>query len=209
MTNKYFGELCTKHPELNGLRYSNRHCIVCTIDESRKRRLEHPEIELNNQRKRRQANPEQNRNSMRKWIAKNPELFRERTCAYAKANPESVREHKRKWRFENPGKINAKTARRAAAKLQATPVWANEFIITEAYALAKLREKVCGGKWHVDHIVPLKSQLVCGLHVETNLRVIPALENMKKSNRFWPGMFVESGSEAVVNLDSAKKWATK
>jgi hypothetical protein len=72
--------------------------------------------------------------------------------------------------------------------LKATPAWANKFFITEAYHLAKLREKICGGKWHVDHIVPLKSAIVCGLHVENNLRVIPGAENSVKGNRHWPDM---------------------
>lgn len=38
--------------------------------------------------------------------------------------------------------------------------------------------------YHVDHIIPIKGKLVCGLHVETNLRIITALANMKKGNRW-------------------------
>ena len=75
-------------------------------------------------------------------------------------------------------------ARRRARKLNATPVWANQFNISEINHLAKLREKVTGFKWHVDHIVPLVSDKVCGLHWEANLRVIPATLNLKKHNNF-------------------------
>ena len=45
-----------------------------------------------------------------------------------------------------------------------------------------------GFKWEVDHIVPLQSKLVCGLHVHNNLQVITALENIKKHNKVWPDM---------------------
>lgn len=58
------------------------------------------------------------------------------------------------------------------------------WMIAEAYELAKLRELTIGGKWHVDHIVPLAGRLVSGLHVPWNLQVIPALENLAKGNRF-------------------------
>lgn len=54
--------------------------------------------------------------------------------------------------------------------------------------LAALRTKTTGIRWEVDHIVPLVHPQVCGLHVETNLRVIPAIENRRKGNRHWPEM---------------------
>ena len=71
---------------------------------------------------------------------------------------------------------------------KATPSWANKFFISEIYDLARGRTKVMGVKWQVDHIVPLKNDLVCGLHVEQNLRVVLATENRSKKNRYWPDM---------------------
>lgn len=102
----------------------------------------------------------------------------------------------RKWRRawekktyqENPGVRDARTAKRRAAKMGSMPPWANSFFIEEAYSLAKLRSKVTGIKWEVDHVVPLQSKTVCGLHAETNVRVIPAILNHTKGNRHWPDM---------------------
>jgi hypothetical protein len=77
---------------------------------------------------------------------------------------------------------------RLALKRKATPAWANLAAIDVLYIEAKRRELETGVKWHVDHIVPLKSKLVCGLHVEANLVVLTASENIAKSNRYWPDM---------------------
>ncbi len=49
----------------------------------------------------------------------------------------------------------------------------------------KLR-KAAGEDVHKDHIVPICSELVCGLHVPWNLQVITATENLRKSNLWWP-----------------------
>ena len=45
-----------------------------------------------------------------------------------------------------------------------------------------------GVKHHVDHIVPIRSRIVCGFHTESNLRVVPKLVNLQKGNRHWPDM---------------------
>lgn len=101
---------------------------------------------------------------------------------------ERYRENAARWLKQNPEKSAAKKAERRFRKARAAPAWANKFFISEAYHLAQLRTKLTGFLWEVDHIVPLKSKLVCGLHVEHNLAVIPSRENSSKGNRFWPDM---------------------
>ena len=75
-------------------------------------------------------------------------------------------------------------AKRRATKLKATPAWANEGYIKLFYEGAKLEEKRTGRKVHVDHIVPLKGNLVCGLHCEDNMQLLFARDNMSKGNRY-------------------------
>lgn len=72
---------------------------------------------------------------------------------------------------------------------KAMPKWANTFFIQEIYALARLRTKLFDLIFHVDHIIPLRGKLVCGLHVENNLQILPEKENLRKSNHLsWEGM---------------------
>ena len=68
---------------------------------------------------------------------------------------------------------------------QAKPKWLTDdhkWMIEEIYELRDLRSKLTGVVHHVDHIVPLRGQNCCGLHVPWNLQVIPAQENLSKSN---------------------------
>lgn len=81
----------------------------------------------------------------------------------------------------------AEAVARRRAKIH-TPIWASKSSISAFYTEAKRLEKETGLKYHVDHIVPLNSALVCGLHVESNLQVIPASENVLKRNLVWPDM---------------------
>ena len=103
---------------------------------------------------------------------------RTRRSAYAKM-----------WRTTQAHKNVAKSEKYRAAQLQRIPVWASiedMWVFEEAAALARLREQLVGGKWHVDHIYPLQGALVSGLHVMDNLQVVPATFNASKLNRYNP-----------------------
>lgn len=84
----------------------------------------------------------------------------------------------RDWQSANLSKKNATNARRRAAKYNATPAWADSDDILSFYEEAARLTVDTGIKHHVDHIVPLQGGTVCGLHVNWNLQVIPASENL-------------------------------
>lgn len=73
---------------------------------------------------------------------------------------------------------------RYLAEVQQTPPWADQKAIEAIYADCRRVSAETGELHHVDHELPLRGRLVSGLHVETNLRVLPAGENMRKTNRF-------------------------
>jgi hypothetical protein len=74
--------------------------------------------------------------------------------------------------------------KRRSAQLQRTPKWDSDaHLILAKYQAAAMLTKQTGTPYHVDHIIPLQGKNVSGLHVFSNLRVIPAVENVKKSNK--------------------------
>lgn len=111
--------------------------------------------------------------NVREWVARN-RIRHNKKCA--------------EWVKRNRGAVNARTARRYAAKTKATPSWAapgteEHWLVNEVYDLALLRSKLTGVPYEVDHVFPLRGGSVSGLHVPMNLRVIPKWENRRKSNK--------------------------
>jgi hypothetical protein len=134
-----------------------------------------------------------NRDKCRAYTAKNrekvgKEIANEKARIYREANREKTRLAALKWQKENRARATAAQNLRHASKLQATPKWADQEKILAFYEEAERLSEIYFRHYHVDHVVPLRSKIVCGLHWEGNLRVIPADENRSKGNRHWPDM---------------------
>lgn len=96
-----------------------------------------------------------------------------------------------RYKNKNPARFNAKQ-RKASSKIRATRscripkglTASDKKLINMYYDLAAYLTDVTDIRWHVDHIIPLRGKNISGLHVPTNLRVIPEHENFCKGNKF-------------------------
>lgn len=116
------------------------------------------------------------------YHAANRHLRNVKKAAYQANNKEAVSASNAAWYASNKPQKAAACARRRALKVQATPVWADQEEMSFIYQEAAYHQL------HVDHIVPLKSKLVCGLHWEWNMQLLTMRENKSKGNRNWPDM---------------------
>lgn len=98
------------------------------------------------------------------------------------------KEYGKIYRKENRGYVNAHTAKREASRKRAVVSWSELDEIRELYKMSANMSKSTGIPHNVDHIIPLQSDIVCGLHVLANLQILSESENKSKGNRHWPDM---------------------
>ena len=130
-----------------------------------------------------------NKDKIAAYCLQNREKRAANSAAYHKANKVKILARKAEYLKlhyrANKSKYVGYAAKRHAAKLKATPEWADSKCIQSYYDVANFFNEINGYiKYHVDHVVPLQGKNVSGLHVHQNLRVVLASENLGKSNKF-------------------------
>ena len=116
------------------------------------------------------------------------EKNKEKCKAYREKNKDKISLYRKVYNQRNKDKLAIwrktirsqknyyQSKRRLIIKTQC-PKWADLEKIKQIYI-------DCPKGYHVDHIVPLNNPVVCGLHVENNLKIVTAEYNLKKGNRF-------------------------
>lgn len=193
---RYIGSVCAKHPIANGERYTNSsRCVVCQL-EATKRYIASPHGKLKI--KTRISSPRykeiwkasgarhRKTDRYRQTSIAYRQSDKERSRIYCRNNSDARKMYMASYR-KRPDQVAKRVLRQRIFEQHlskhATPKWADLFLIGQIYETSRLFRKNTGVKYEVDHIIPLMSDVVCGLHVEDNLRIVSGAENRSKSNK--------------------------
>ena len=131
-------------------------------------------------------NKDRAKENARQWALDNPKKRLEICTKWREENREQHNAGNREWNSKNKDVKAALSAKRRSSKLSRTPKWLTSDDIEHMqalYSVAAMIQRESGVEYHIDHIIPLQGKFVSGLHVPDNLRVIPAVDNLKKSNK--------------------------
>jgi hypothetical protein len=170
------------------IRYvTNSGCVECLRVRNIDRYAKNRDVQYAAWRKWYEANKDVHAVRVKRWQQNNKEIVKLTAKQWQKNNPEKVKQKHLRYRQKHPDAYTARAVASVANRAKRTPKWLtseDRWLMRQAYALAKLRTKMLGFVWEVDHIIPLRGATVSGLHVPDNLQVIPKVVNREKRNYF-------------------------
>ena len=146
-------------------------------------RKANPDIKAARDRSYRERNRERCLERARQWVARNKEKRREIWQRWYANNRAKADAATKKWIREHPHHVSERSRRLKAIRKQCYVKWASRDAMAALYAEASRLTRETGIPHEVDHIVPLASRIVCGLHWEGNMRVVPRSVNRSKNNK--------------------------
>jgi len=130
----------------------------------------------------REQNSEVIKKQIKEWFEHNPEYRQAYDKELYAKNSDRIKSRVGDYQKNNRDKCNAIAAKYKATQLMATPAWLERKKVRKVYKKAKELNM------HVDHVVPLQNDSVCGLHCWHNLQLLDASLNCSKGNYHWPDM---------------------
>jgi 5-methylcytosine-specific restriction endonuclease McrA len=170
-THYFTGEPCTRgHVALRKIKGSCEECVK-------------EDWAIDNERRKGKPKTEAAKAAGRRYYEKNREMVIARAAARP---PEEKRRNRAEYKDRNVDIVRADTSVRKRRHREATPTWLTKderLKMRELYVQARKLTSITGERYVVDHIIPLRGEEVCGLHVPWNLKVITQEENLRKSNK--------------------------
>ena len=117
---------------------------------------------------------------VRRWRIKNPTYH----ITHYAAHSERSRELTNRWKHQNPDRVALMVDRRGDKLRRATPGWVENDLIRLLYTKRDALSARWGVELTVDHIIPIQSNTVCGLHCWANLQLITREDNGRKHARY-------------------------
>lgn len=183
LTRYFTGKPCPKGHVAE--RYTTKsNCVVCTRLVADAHDKKNPEGKHTRTVASQKRNPERTRQVRKEFRGRHKEQLSAKYKGWYNDNKEHMSVLNKAWRKNNPEALRSKDSTRRARERNSYRIslrYRTEIEVVYAEAARLTRET--GERHEVDHIVPFKHDVVSGLHVPWNLRVVTAYENRVKKNK--------------------------
>lgn len=180
---KYYftGKPC-KHGHVSKRLLSNKNCWDCALIAKSKDYKENREARLDSMKKNYIKKAPEKKAYVAEWQKRNKDRVRQYGINYRAKYKDRLKITEKARRNRDRDYYLAKRHERIARQKRAIPEW------FEREKIKIVFEKARELGFEVDHVVPLKSDMVCGLHCWHNLQLLNKADNIRKLNRYWVDM---------------------